>query len=690
MAVRTADCLQWAAMSILDAGAVLEGKYEIVRLLGSGGMGDVYLARHLHLDETRVIKLLRADIAADEASQKRFLREARLATQIKHSNVAILHDCSRLPAGGFFMVWEHVEGDALSERLKESGRLPLGDALDLGIQALRGLEAIHSIGVIHRDVAPDNLMTFTNPRGSLRLKIIDLGLARTLAPDAGQEEVTKVGTFMGKLRYCSPEQAQMSEGAVLDRRTDLYSLGVVIYEMISGQAPFDGRGPAVVYQRVSEDPIPLAGRVDGLDVPRVVSDVVMRALARKREDRYPDAISFIEALDRARSALSEAATREISVMAAAAGGDGSGGAGSSGGDRPPSLSRSGELTREERQSLLAQIDRAAEKVKQGTLVFNRAQEALDAGRLSEARSLIERLEKVSPGSPSLAEMRRALEEAESSVSAETRLKELEDMLTKYIKKKQKPLAEMALESLLDLAPTHPRRSDFESWVELMDEEVEQDERVARALAAGREALAAGSDRKVRRQLDTLRKLHPETAEAFAAEVEAERSQAAAGAEVEELTEAFEADLENGDLASAGRRLDRLEGKVSRLTLDGYRSRLAAEHRRGEREKAEDAAAAKLDERMGVRDWAGAREVVRDLADAYPESERAREMAAEVGQRESSAQRRAAVQDGERQIESLIAAGNADQARLALKVLLQMDPENPRRLQLQRKIDALDD
>jgi len=683
-------------MSILDAGAVLEGKYEIVRLLGSGGMGDVYLARHLHLDETRVIKLLRADIAADEASQKRFLREARLATQIKHSNVAILHDCSRLPEGGFFMVWEHVEGNALSERLKESGRLPMGDALDLGIQALRGLEAIHSIGVIHRDVAPDNLMTFTNPRGDLRLKIIDLGLARTLAPDAGQEEVTKVGTFMGKLRYCSPEQAQMSEGAVLDRRTDLYSLGVVLYEMISGEAPFEGRGPAVVYKRVSEDPIPLARRVDGLNVPGAVSNVVMRAVARDREDRYPDAVSFIEALDQARSSLSEVATRKIAVAAAAGGGsrEGSGvGSGDSprgaaGGD-PGSLSRSGELTREERQSLLAQIDRAAEKVKQGTLVFNRAQEALDAGRLSEARSLIERLEKVSPGSPSLAQMRQALEEAESSASAETRLQELEDMLTRYIKNKQKPLAKLALDSLLDLAPTHPRRSDFESWVELMDEEKEQDERVAKALAAGREALAAGADRKVRRQLDTLRKLHPETAEAFAAEVEAERSQAAAGVEMDELNEAFEADLEKGDLKSAARRLDALEGKVSRLTLDGHRDRLAAEHRRGEREEAESAAAAKLNERLGVRDWAGAREVVRELADAYPESERAREMAEDVGQREGAAQKRAAVEDGERQIESLIAAGDTDQARLALKVLLQMDPENPHRLQLQRQIDALD-
>lgn len=679
-------------MSALGIGSVLEGKYEISQSLGSGGMGEVFLARHLHLDEMRVIKLLRPDIAGDEASRKRFLREARLATHIKHANVAILHDCSPLPEGGFYMVWEYVEGEALSQRLEERGRLPLTEALNLGIQALRGLEAIHSTGVIHRDVAPDNLMTFTNPRGTLRLKVIDLGLARTLAQDPTQEEVTQAGTFMGKLRYCSPEQAQMSEGATLDRRTDLYSLGLVLYEMISGEAPFEGNGPAMVYKRVSEAPLPLAGRVADLEVPPRVSQVVMKALAREPEDRYPDAVSFIQALDEVRGSLSAVSTQKMKAVGVKepAAGASAAGAGPAGGPaKSSSASRSGELTREERVSLLAQIDRAAEKVKEGTLVFNRAQEALDAGRLSEARSLIERLERVAPNSPSLADMRRALEEAERTASGETRVAELETMLTGYIKNRQKPLAQMALDSLLELTPTHPRRADFESWVELMDAEVEQDERAARALAAGREALASGADRKVRRQLDTLRKLDPAAAEDFAAEVEVARSRAEASAATAERVDAFEEALKSGSLDRAAELLAGLEGQVSRLTLDGNRERLEEVRRGGEREEAESAAALVLRERIGVRDWEGARQAVRELTEAHPDSQQAREMMQEVAERETAARRRAAIEDGERQIDDLISGGDSEQARLALRVLLQMDPENPRRLRFERQIEALE-
>lgn len=297
-------------MAVSGIGSVLEGKYEIVELLGSGGMGDVYLARHLHLDETRVVKVLRPEIAADEDSQRRFLREARLATQVKHPNVAILHDCSRLPEGSFYMVWEHVQGRDVASLLADGGPLDLQEAVGLGIQALRGLEAIHSIGVIHRDVSPDNLMVFTSARGDRRLKIIDLGLARALAPDP-RYEVTQVGTFMGKLRYCSPEQARMSEGETLDRRTDLYSLGLVLYEMICGLTPFEGAGPAAVFKRVSEDPLPLAGRSPDVEVPAVLDRVVMKALRRERDARYPDAVSFIEALDDAGRALADAATREV-------------------------------------------------------------------------------------------------------------------------------------------------------------------------------------------------------------------------------------------------------------------------------------------------------------------------------------------------------------------------------------------
>src|SRR5687768_11043734 len=166
-------------------------------------MGEVYKVRHLHLQELRVIKILHRDRAADPASAQRFLQEARTATQVKHPNVAILYDYSQLPDGSFYMVWEHIEGEDVEQRLRREGPFPQALAVELAIQALRGLGAIHAAGVIHRDVSPDNLMIRGDGRGRYQLKIIDLGLAKDLAA-AANFEITQAGTFVGKLRYCSP------------------------------------------------------------------------------------------------------------------------------------------------------------------------------------------------------------------------------------------------------------------------------------------------------------------------------------------------------------------------------------------------------------------------------------------------------------------------------------------------------
>src|SRR5688500_4413352 len=197
-----------------EAGGMLDGKYDILKRLATGGMGDVYLVRHHHLQERRVVKVLRADLVADEAARQRFQQEARVATQIKHPNVAILYDYSLLPDGRYYMVWEYIEGEDLAGRLKK-GPLPPDQAIELAVQALRGLDAIHSAGVIHRDISPDNLMVTRDLRGKPLLKIIDLGLAKDLNPGA-EAELTQAGSFLGKFQYCSPEQAGDPKDAPLD------------------------------------------------------------------------------------------------------------------------------------------------------------------------------------------------------------------------------------------------------------------------------------------------------------------------------------------------------------------------------------------------------------------------------------------------------------------------------------------
>ncbi|MFP5287068.1 MAG: serine/threonine protein kinase, partial [Thermoanaerobaculia bacterium] len=156
--------------SLREPGSTLDGKYEIVQRLGSGGMGEVYLVRHIHLQELRVIKILRQDLQTDPAAQKRFMREARLATQIKHPNVAILYDFATLPdEGSFYMVWEHIQGEDVGDWIRRNGPFPVPLAIRLGIQALRGLESIHATGVIHRDLSPDNLMITEDKQGQKRI-----------------------------------------------------------------------------------------------------------------------------------------------------------------------------------------------------------------------------------------------------------------------------------------------------------------------------------------------------------------------------------------------------------------------------------------------------------------------------------------------------------------------------------------
>ena len=673
-------------MTSAEIGSVLDGKYEIVDSLGSGGMGQVYLARHAHLDELRVIKLLKPEMASDEASQKRFLREARLATQIKHPNVAILHDCTQLDDGSFYMVWEHVEGQDAGSWLAEHGPFDVATAVELAIQALRGLEAIHATGVIHRDISPDNLMIFTASRGDLRLKIIDLGLAKTLVVDPNHE-ITQAGIFTGKLRYCSPEQARMTEGESLDRRSDLYSLALVVYEMICNHLPFDGRGPAAVFQRVSEDPAPLVGRNPEIEVPAMLGKVVMRALNRERADRYPNAVSFIEALDDVRRSLADASTREVPAVDGPRAGDSRAAAPAAEPAQTP-RSRTGELSRAERDELLAQIERVGSRVQEGSQAIEQAQTLLAAGRIEEARRRVERLAQTNPTARGLDRFEARLRQAEAAAVRQARLGELEGMLTRYLQKKQKPLARLALDSLLEVAPNHPRRADFESWVELMDEEVEQDERVGVALADGREAAAAGNFKRARRQLDALRKLDAEEADRFADELAAAEREAESNAEAEKRRDGFEKALAAGDLARAGRELVALEGKVSRVTHDGYRQRLVAARRGGEREQAEAEADRVFRRRLGAKDWAAARRVARDLAGGFADSQRPQAMIEEVSRLEANERRRATILDGERHVEKLVAEGRSDQASLALKVLLQLDPSNPRRHKLAKQVAAL--
>lgn len=671
-------------MSVYQPGHVLDGKYEVLEPLATGGMGSVYLVRHRHLEELRVVKVLRQDVAADPAAHKRFLREARLATQVKHPNVAILYDYSQLPEGAFYMVWEHVKGREVGECLRAAGPFPLATALDLGIQALRGLGAIHATGVIHRDVSPDNLMITEDRRGRPLLKIIDLGLAKTLQPEP-DFEITQTGTFMGKLRYCSPEQAQPGRSEALDLRSDLYSFGLVLYEMICGRAPFaDADGPVFVFQRLKEDPLPLTGRNPTIEVPAEVSRVVLKALARDRAGRYPDAVRFIEELERVARSLDEAATRRVPVppeaLAAAPPRTASGA-------RPSTK----ELSPEERKKLLERIDRAAERARETTESASRVDLALEAGRLEDAERLLAELEEAAPLARHLPALKRKVARARVSEERAARVTEIEGMLHRYLKGRQLKLAELAFDSLVEVSPEHPKKADFQGWIEILRGELVHGERLGRELTAGREALGRGDFKAARKRLEAARKAdgEAEAVLAFAREIEAAEAAHKKSAGLDAARQRFDQHLERGQLDQAQAELAGMEALgAARVSLDLLRGRLADARRR----QAEDLRAQGFERRFRQRleagDFQAAREVALELENALADHPRPAAMFAEAARAEEEHRKRLAVAQGERQVEALIEQGRADQAALALKILLQLDPKNRNRRAFQRRLRGL--
>jgi serine/threonine-protein kinase len=284
----------------------LDGKYQLLSRLGVGGMGEVYKVLHIHLNSIRVVKLMRANIAGEAGADERFVREARLATKIQHPNVAALYDFSTLGDGSRYMVWEYIEGINLHEMIAQNGPLSPRYAARLASQALMGLEAIHRAGIVHRDVSPENLMLTRDDEGQERIKIIDLGIAKSSAAD---DNKTKTGIFVGKWKYCSPEHLGMlPPGGRIDGRADLYSFGIVLYEMLTGVPPFLADTPhAYLMKHAQESPKPIVETNPAAIAAPELEALIFRALEKDRNKRYASAREFAQALDRLAPSLPDTA-----------------------------------------------------------------------------------------------------------------------------------------------------------------------------------------------------------------------------------------------------------------------------------------------------------------------------------------------------------------------------------------------
>jgi len=258
------------------AAQVFTGRYQIVRHLARGGMAEVYLARDLLLDRPVALKVLFPEFATDRSFVERFRREARSAASLNHPNIVSIYDWGE-EEGTYFIVMEYVDGLTLRDLCRRQGPLMASRAAEIGADIAAALQFAHVGDVIHRDVKPGNVLITTS-----QVKVTDFGIARAGDP---AESLTQAGAVMGTATYFSPEQAQ---GHVVDNRTDVYSLGVVLYEMVAGRPPFTGDNPvSIAYQHVREDPIPPSEH--NPDVPPVFDDIVAKAMAKNRANRYSSA-----------------------------------------------------------------------------------------------------------------------------------------------------------------------------------------------------------------------------------------------------------------------------------------------------------------------------------------------------------------------------------------------------------------
>ena len=284
-AVALSPSSEAAAKGQLEPGSMLGDRYEILQLLGQGGMGAVYKARDVELERTVALKLIRPDLASHPEILRRFKQELILAREVTHPNVIRIYDLGQA-SGVRYITMEYVEGRDLRALLHDKGKLTPEEAVPLFQQIAAALEAAHHAGVVHRDLKPQNIMV---DKGG-RVYVMDFGVARSLETPG----MTETGALMGTPEYMSPEQAK---GMKVDARSDLFSLGIIFYEMLSGVSPFKAdTAMATMFKRTRERAVPLAQA--GTGVPVFLSDIVSKCLEIDREQRYPSARAIIEDLEK--------------------------------------------------------------------------------------------------------------------------------------------------------------------------------------------------------------------------------------------------------------------------------------------------------------------------------------------------------------------------------------------------------
>jgi serine/threonine protein kinase len=291
----------------LPAGTRLAQRYVVRKLVGNGGMSQVYLAEHDSIARRVAIKILHRELLGQPAVLERFAHEARASSTVQHENVVEVTDFGQTEDGRPFMVMEYLDGEDLGETLIREGPFSWGRARPILLQVLAALQAAHDEGVIHRDIKPENVFRISRMGSDDYVKVLDFGIAKVLARAPGASGGTGTGTgksksqprtltghVMGTPAYMAPEQCV---GGPVDARADLYAVGVIAYQMLTGRTPFEGRTKGEIMQAQMFEPVPAMATIDpDLDLGANVEGVVRKALAKDPAERYGSAFAFADAL----------------------------------------------------------------------------------------------------------------------------------------------------------------------------------------------------------------------------------------------------------------------------------------------------------------------------------------------------------------------------------------------------------
>jgi len=283
--------LRSAAPATDLVGQVVADRYHVIKKLGEGGMGQVYLAEHVKMGRRSAIKVMNPSMVHDPDAVARFNREASNASRITHPNVCAIYDFGETPEGLIYLAMEFIEGEPLTDLLERDGALPVRRAVGIFTQVADALQAAHDLGIVHRDLKPDNIM-LAQKKGGDQVKVVDFGIAKAVGGDESGQKVTKTGLVVGTPEFMSPEQLS---GDKLDGRSDLYSLALVFYRMLAGKLPFEATTvQETMIKRLTDEPTKLAESRPDLTFPAGLQAVLDNALTRSPTERYQTVAKFAD------------------------------------------------------------------------------------------------------------------------------------------------------------------------------------------------------------------------------------------------------------------------------------------------------------------------------------------------------------------------------------------------------------